>query len=115
MQTSKRLSHNTLNERLEALSRRNGNLQLELSYYRKSTENAMQLREEIVRISNELLNHCIIAMLSETDFNDIKKTSYSIVNLIEEFDAKQRKAYEELVAPFQSRQTVPTIIVSEMI
>ena len=55
----------------------------------------MQLREKIVRISNKLLNYNIITILSKTDFNNIKKTFYLIINFIEKFNAKQRKVYKK--------------------
>ncbi|KAF2818097.1 hypothetical protein CC86DRAFT_399403 [Ophiobolus disseminans] len=105
MQHSKRSED--LTQYIDFLCRRNGELRLETTFYRKCFENAEKFKEKVVEISQDLLHQCIIGLLDDAAFDEIRDMSKSIVDAVEEFQNDQELAVDAFVAPYKGSRIVP--------
>jgi hypothetical protein len=105
MQHSKRSEDIT--QYIDFLNRRNGELRLEATFYRKCYQNAEKFRDNIAKISQDLLHECIIGLLDDTAFDEIRAISKSIVDAVEESHRDEKNAFDAFVAPYRGSITVP--------
>jgi hypothetical protein len=91
---------------IDFLNRRNGELRLEATFYRQCFEHAEKLKERIVETSQDLLHACIIGLVDNTAFDDIRNISQLLVNAVEEFRSDKKDAFNAFVAPYKGSKVV---------
>lgn len=97
MQHSKRSEDMT--QYIDFLNRRNGELRLEVTFYRPCFQNSERFRESIAELSQDLLHECIIGLLDDTAFEEVRAISKSLVKAVENLDTLNTEAFEAFVAP----------------
>ncbi|OAL56164.1 hypothetical protein IQ07DRAFT_608278 [Pyrenochaeta sp. DS3sAY3a] len=105
MQHSKRPED--LAQYISYLNRRNGELRLEITFYRQCFEHSQALREKLSSLSQDLLHECIIGMLDDAAFEDIKNISKSISLALDNFAEDQQKAFDAFIAPYVACRRTP--------
>ena len=90
-------------EYLDSLSWQNGQLRLEITFYRECFQHAEQFKDQVYGLSQNLLHECIIGLLDDAAFDEIKNISNSLHNASEVFRKKQKKAFRAFVAPYRSK------------
>lgn len=87
---------------IDFLNRRNGELRLELTFYRKCYRHAEKFKQKITDISQDLLCACIVGLLDEMAFNEILGLSQAVVNAIDQLRDDQGEAFDAFVAPYKA-------------
>ena len=104
MEHSKRREN--IQQYLDSLSRKNGQLRLEITFYRECFKQAERFKDQVYGLSQNLLHECIIGLLDDAAFDEIRDISNSLHEALEVFRKKQKKAYRAFVAPYKSKDTV---------
>jgi hypothetical protein len=84
------------------LNRRNGELRLELTFYRECYRHAEKFKEKIAEISQDLLHACIIGLLDEMAFDEIRDLSKAVVDAVDQLRHDQEKAFDDFIAPYKA-------------
>lgn len=92
---------------IDFLNRRNGELRLEVTFYRDCYSYSEKFKETIAKISQDLLHECIIGLLDDTAFDEIRTISRSIIEAVEKLRGEQKKAFDTFVAPYRASNIVP--------
>ena len=87
---------------IDFLNRRNGELRLELTYYRESYRHTEKFKEKISEISQDLLHACIVGLLDEKAFDEIRDLSKAIVDAMDHLHYDQEKAFNDFIAPYKA-------------
>ncbi|KAF2008334.1 hypothetical protein BU24DRAFT_328654, partial [Aaosphaeria arxii CBS 175.79] len=96
MWSSKR--HESAEEYIETLSRINGYLRLEITFYRECFRHAEVFRDTVTQISQELLHQSIISLIADISLNDIRDISRSICTAVDNLQAKQKVTLQNYVS-----------------
>src|SRR5262245_58914740 len=59
-------------QHIDYLNHRNGELRLEATFYRECFKNAEQFKAKVAMLSQDLLHECIIRLLDDTAFEEIR-------------------------------------------
>jgi regulator of replication initiation timing len=114
MHASKRLQ--SIHQHVEHLSRKNGQLRLEVAFYRECFQHAERFKDTVTQLSQDLLHECIIGLLNSAPLEDvqinsgsaldeIKNISRSLSNAVDDLQRKQNEALGTFVAPYRARTT----------
>lgn len=87
---------------IDFLNRRNGELRLELTYYRESYRHAEKFKEKIAEISQDLLHACIVGLLDEMAFDEIRDLSKAVVDAVDQLRHDQKDAFDAFIAPYKA-------------
>jgi hypothetical protein len=87
---------------IDFLNRRNGELRLELTYYRESYRHTEKFKEKISEISQDLLHACIVGLLDEKAFDEIRDLSKSIVDAMDHLHYDQEKGFNDFITPYKA-------------
>jgi hypothetical protein len=87
---------------MDFLNRRNGELRLELTFYRECYRHAEKFKEKIAGISQDLLHACIIGLLDEIAFDEIRDLSKAVVDAVDQLGHDQEKAFDDFIAPYKA-------------
>jgi hypothetical protein len=87
------------------LNRRNGELRLELTFYRECYRHAEKFKEKIAEISQDLLHACIIGLLDEMAFDEIRDLSKAVVDAVDQLRHDQDKAFDDFIAPYKASKS----------
>jgi hypothetical protein len=90
---------------IDFLNRRNGELRLELTFYRECYRHAEKFKEKIAETSQDLLHTCIIGLLDEMDFDEIRNLSKAVVDAVDQFRHDQEKAFDDYIAPYKASKS----------
>jgi hypothetical protein len=109
MQHSKR--NEDITQYIDFLNRRNGELRLEVTFYRECFKYAEKFKENVVEISQDLLHQCIIGLLDDTALDEIRNVSKLLVDAVEELHRDKKNAFDVFIAPYKGSRVVsePTI------
>jgi hypothetical protein len=91
---------------IDFLNRRNGELRLEATFYRECFQHTEKFKEKIVKISQDLLHECIIGLLDDTAFDEIRNISKAIVDAVEELRRDEKQAIDAFIAPYRGSRIV---------
>jgi hypothetical protein len=87
---------------IDFLNRRNGELRLELTFYRECYRHAEKFKEKIAGISQDLLHECIIGLLDDLAFDEIRELSKAVVDAVDQLCHDQEKAFDDFIAPYKA-------------
>lgn len=87
---------------IDFLNRRNGELRLELAFYRECYRYAEKFKGKISETSQDLLHACIIGLLDEMAFDEIRDLSKAIVDAVDQYRHDQEKAFDDYIAPYRA-------------
>lgn len=87
---------------IDFLNRRNGELRLELTFYRECYRHTEKFKQKITDISQDLLHACIVGLLDEMAFNEILGLSQAVVNAVDQLRDDQANAFDAFVAPYKA-------------
>ncbi|EUC40385.1 hypothetical protein COCMIDRAFT_108985 [Bipolaris oryzae ATCC 44560] len=90
---------------IDFLNRRNGELRLELTFYRECHRHAEKFKEKIEGISQDLLQACIIGLLDGIDFGEIRDLSNTASDAIDQFSHDQEQAFNAFIAPYKASKS----------
>jgi hypothetical protein len=90
---------------LDSLSRQNGQLRLEITFYRECFKHAERFKDQVYGLSQNLLHECIIGLLDDAAFDEIRNISNSLHDASELFRKKQKKAFKAFVVPYRLKDT----------
>jgi hypothetical protein len=90
---------------IDFLNRRNGELRLELAFYRECYQHAENFKGKISETSQDLLHACIIGLLDEMAFDEIRDLSKALVDAVDQLRHNQEKAFDEFIAPFKASKS----------
>lgn len=91
---------------IDHLNRRNGELRLELTFYRECFRHAEKFKGKIAETSQDLLHACIIGLLDEMAFDEIRDLSKAVVDAIEQYRHDQEKAFDDFIAPYRASMSL---------
>ncbi|EUC27562.1 hypothetical protein COCCADRAFT_9876 [Bipolaris zeicola 26-R-13] len=97
---------------IDFLNRRNGELRLELTFYRECYRHAEKFKEKITGISQDLLQACIIGVLDGIDFGEIRDLSNAISDSVDQFDYDHEQAFDAFIAPYKASKSPTKTTVS---
>jgi hypothetical protein len=103
MQNSKK-SRNVVRY-IDFLNRRNGELRLELTFYRECYRHAEMFQEKIAETSQDLLHACIIGLLDVMAFDEIRDLSKSVVDAVDQFCHDQEKVFDDYIALYKASKS----------
>jgi len=87
---------------IDFLNRKNGELRLELTFYRECHQHAEKFRDKIGTISQDLLHACIVGLLDEAAFDEIRDLSKAIVDAVDELGRDQEDAFDAFIASYKA-------------
>jgi hypothetical protein len=90
---------------IDFLNRRNGELRLELTFYRECYRHAEKFKEKIAGISQDLLHECIIGLLDDLAFDEIRDLSKAVVDAVDQLCHDQEKAFDDFIAPYKASKS----------
>jgi hypothetical protein len=90
---------------IDFLNRRNGELRLELTFYRECYRHAEKFKDEIAEVSQDLLHACIIGLLDEAAFGEIRDLSKAVVDAVDQLCHDQEKAFDDFIAPYKASKS----------
>lgn len=100
MQQSKRPEN--IQRYLDTLSRDNGQLRLELAFYRDCFKHSERFKDTVSILSQDLFHECIIGLLDDAAIDDIKVLSEELHSAVEILRANQSKALSAFIAPYEA-------------
>jgi hypothetical protein len=89
------------------LNKKNGELRLEITFYRECFQHAEKFKDKINSLSQDLLHECIIGLLDKTSFEEIRILSKHFLAAVDELCENHRKAFDAFIAPYRSAQRTP--------
>ncbi|KAF1967666.1 hypothetical protein BU23DRAFT_583702 [Bimuria novae-zelandiae CBS 107.79] len=89
------------------LNQKNGDLRLEITFYRECFQHAEKFKDKINSLSQDLLHECIIGLLDTTSLEEIRVISKRFLEAVDELRGSQKKAFDEFIAPYRSAQKTP--------
>ncbi|EMD96361.1 hypothetical protein COCC4DRAFT_154433 [Bipolaris maydis ATCC 48331] len=90
---------------IDFLNRRNGELRFELTFYRECYRHAEKFKEKIDRISQDLLQACILGLLDGIAFDEIRDLSNAVSDAVDQFSHDQEQAFEAFIAPYRASKS----------
>jgi hypothetical protein len=100
---------------IDFLTRKNGDLRLELTFYRECFGHAERFKEKIAEISQDLLNKCIIGLLDEeVAFDEIRDLSTVVVDAVDQLCHDQEKAFDAFIAPYKAFKSPKSTLCPQM-
>ncbi|KAJ5025161.1 hypothetical protein J3E73DRAFT_392406 [Bipolaris maydis] len=90
---------------IDFLNRRNGELRLKLTFYQEYYQHAEKFKEKITRISQNLLQACIISVLNGIDFSKIRDLSNAVLDAVDQFDYDHKQAFNAFIAPYKASKS----------
>jgi hypothetical protein len=69
---------------IDFLNRRNGELRIELIFYRECYQHAEKFKRKIAKTSQDLLHAYIISLLDEIAFNEIRDLSKALIDAVDQ-------------------------------
>jgi hypothetical protein len=87
---------------IDFLNRKNGELRLELTFYRECYRHAEKFREKIGIVSQDLLHACIVGLLDEAAFDEIRDLSKTVVEAVDQLRHDQEEAFDAFIAPYKA-------------
>jgi hypothetical protein len=87
---------------IDFLNRRNGELRLELTFYRECYQHAEKFKQKISGISQDLLHACIVGLLDDMAFDEIRYLSETVVDAVDQLCDDQERAFDAFVAPYKA-------------
>jgi uncharacterized protein YeeX (DUF496 family) len=111
MQKSKQSSRDVIHY-IDFLTRRNGELRLELTFYRECYRHAEKFKEKIAKTSQDLLHACIIGLLDVMAFDEVRGLSKAVVDAVNQFRHDQEKAFDDYIAPYKASKSPKNITTS---
>lgn len=97
---------------IDFLNRRNGELRLELTFYRECYQHAEKFKEKITGISQDLLQACIIGVLDGIDFGEIRDHSNAVSDAVDQYSYAQEQAFDAFIAPYKASKSPTKTTVS---
>jgi hypothetical protein len=91
---------------IDFLNRRNGELRLEVTFYRECFKYAEKFKENVVEISQDLLHECILGLLDDTALDEIRNISKLLVDAVEELRRDKKNAFDAFIAPYKGSRVV---------
>jgi hypothetical protein len=104
MQKSKQSSRDVVHD-IDFLNRRNGELRLELTFYRECYRHAEKFKKKIAETSQDLLHACIIGLLDIMAFDEIRDLPKAVVDAVDQFRHDQEKAFDDYIAPYKASKS----------
>lgn len=98
---------------IDFLNRRNGELRLELTFYRECYRHTEKFKQKITNISQDLLHACIIGLLDEMAFGEILGLSQAFVDAVDQLRDDQGEAFDTFVAPYKALNSSKNTTVSK--
>ncbi|KAJ5028938.1 hypothetical protein J3E73DRAFT_389528 [Bipolaris maydis] len=111
MQKSKQ-SRNAV-QYIDFLNRRNGELRLELTFYRECYRHTEKFKQKITNISQDLLHAYIVSLLDEMAFGEILGLSQAFVDAVDQLRDDQGEAFNAFVAPYKALNSSKNTTVSK--
>lgn len=99
--------HEDLIQHINSLHKENGELRLEITFYRDCFQHAERFKDRIKSLSQDLLHECIIGLLDTTSFEEIRVISKHFLAAVDELRGSQKKAFDAFIAPYKSAQLTP--------
>jgi hypothetical protein len=90
---------------IDFLNRKNGELRLELTFYRECFRHAEKFKDNIAGISQDLLHECIIGLLDDVAFDGIRDLSTMVVDAVDQLCHDQEKAFHAFIAPYKASKS----------
>jgi hypothetical protein len=90
---------------IDFLNRRNGELRIELTFYRECYQHAEKFKGKIAETSQDLLHACIIGLLDEMAFDEIRDLSKALVDAVDQLRLDQEKAFNDFIAPYKASKS----------
>jgi len=100
--------HRSTTKHIHDLSRRNGELRAELSFYRDCYGHAEKFKDIVQFNSQELLHECIVSIIDSPDLERIRDIASAITTALEELQNKQTQAFEAFLEPYWDKVVKPS-------
>jgi hypothetical protein len=97
---------------IDFLNRRNGELRLELTFYRECYRHAEKFKDKIGTISQDLLHACIVGLLDETAFDEVRDLSKAVVDAVDQLRHDQEEAFDAFIAPYRAAKSPKKAVMS---
>lgn len=89
------------------LSQKNGEMRLEITFYRECFQHTEKFKDKITSLSQDLLHECIIGLLDTTSFEEIRILSKRFLAAVDELCESQKKALDAFIATYRSAHITP--------
>ncbi|XP_014553187.1 hypothetical protein COCVIDRAFT_108327, partial [Bipolaris victoriae FI3] len=97
---------------IDFLNRRNRELRFELTFYREYYQHAEKFKKKINRISQDLLQACILSLLNRIAFNEIRDLSNAVSDAVDQLSHNQEQAFKAFIAPYRSSKSLKKTTIS---
>ena len=78
---------------------------VELTFYRECYRHAEKFKDKVGTISQDLLHACIVGLLDETAFDEVRDLSKAVVDAVDQLRHDQEEAFDAFIAPYRAAKS----------